>query len=230
MNKRNFIGTVTILLFLVALVSLVFAGYTTSNYKEVGGARWVIGGSLDVASGGDLDIESGGAIKIAGTAVTSAAAELNKLDGVTVVTADLNAIKTATVNLTNAQIKAMRASPVELVAAPGAGNVLEFMGAILILNYGSNVLTESTDNMAVEYNAGTAATASDAIESGSFIDAAADTITTAVPVKDVVDASADIVNKNLALANTGDGEFGGNAGADTLMTVITTYRVHATGL
>lgn len=50
------------------------------NYNEQGGARTVIGGSLDVASGGDLDIESGGALKIAGTQVTASAAEINQLD------------------------------------------------------------------------------------------------------------------------------------------------------
>lgn len=57
--------------------------FNTSNYNEQGGARAVIGGSLDVASGGDLDIESGGALKIAGTAITSTAAELNTVDGAT---------------------------------------------------------------------------------------------------------------------------------------------------
>lgn len=53
--------------------------YNTLNYTEQGGARTVIGGSLDVVSGGDLDIESGGTFKVAGTAVTASAAELNKL-------------------------------------------------------------------------------------------------------------------------------------------------------
>lgn len=48
-----------------------------SNYMEQGGARWVIGGSLDVASGGDLDIESGASLKLAGTAISVTAAELN---------------------------------------------------------------------------------------------------------------------------------------------------------
>ena len=36
----------------------------------------MIGGSLDVASGGELDIESGGSLKIAGSTVTSSAAEV----------------------------------------------------------------------------------------------------------------------------------------------------------
>jgi len=51
----------------------IFAGaaiaQNVSNYSEQGGARWVIGGSLDIASGGDLDIESGGTFSIASTTV-----------------------------------------------------------------------------------------------------------------------------------------------------------------
>ncbi len=54
----------------------------TSNikvYREQGGARHVVasGGSLDVESGGELDIEAGGSLKLAGTAVSATAAELN---------------------------------------------------------------------------------------------------------------------------------------------------------
>ena len=71
-------------LFTALLVALILApaamfGQNVANYFEQGGARWVIGGSLDVASGGDLDIESGGALKIGGTAVTASAAEVNAL-------------------------------------------------------------------------------------------------------------------------------------------------------
>ena len=64
--------------------------YQTSNYEEQGGARTVIGGSLDVASGGEIDIESGGALKIAGTAISSSAAELNILDGVNATYTEIN--------------------------------------------------------------------------------------------------------------------------------------------
>jgi hypothetical protein len=71
-----------------ALIALTFLccaaalyAQNVANYMEQGGARWVIGGSLDVASGGDLDVESGGTIKIAGAAITGSAAELNLIDG-----------------------------------------------------------------------------------------------------------------------------------------------------
>lgn len=62
-------------------------GANTSNYMEQGGARTVIGGSLDIVSGGDLDIESGGAIKIAGTDVTAEVAALSNGAGATSATA-----------------------------------------------------------------------------------------------------------------------------------------------
>lgn len=47
------------------------------NYMEQGGARWVIGGSLDVISGGDLDLEAGSTFKIAGTAISATPDELD---------------------------------------------------------------------------------------------------------------------------------------------------------
>ncbi len=48
-----------------------------SNYREQGGERNVIGGSLDIVSGGDLDVESGAALKLAGVTVSASAADLN---------------------------------------------------------------------------------------------------------------------------------------------------------
>ena len=54
------------------------AQVNVSNYKEQGGSRTVIGGSLDVVSGGDLDMESGSTLKIAGTTVSGTAAELDE--------------------------------------------------------------------------------------------------------------------------------------------------------
>ena len=55
--------------------------YNASNYSEQGGARDVVGGALDVVSGGEIDIESGGSLKLAGTAVTALASEVNTLTG-----------------------------------------------------------------------------------------------------------------------------------------------------
>jgi hypothetical protein len=56
---------------------------TTMNRIE-SNVRWLVGssGSLDVESGGEIDVESGGSLKLAGTAVTATAAELNLVDGI----------------------------------------------------------------------------------------------------------------------------------------------------
>lgn len=130
------------------------------------------------------------------------------------------------VELTNAEIKALRASPKELVEAPGAGKLIEFVSAVLFMDYGSEVLTESTDNLAIEYDDGTGEPVCTTIETTGFLTASADQIMIAVPIvlAGTVTALAN-VNKNLVLINTGDGEIAGNASADTTMMVQISYRI-----
>src|SRR5690348_5819671 len=72
-------------------------------------------------------------------------------------------INVATVTLTNAEIKALRAAPKTLVAAQGSGKVIEFVSAVLKLSGGANALTESTDNMAIRYTDGSGAIVSQEI-------------------------------------------------------------------
>ena len=62
------------------------------NYVEQGGARSVVGGSLDVVVGGEIDIESGGALKLAGANITD---KLAKLIGFSVAALDGSAGKKA---------------------------------------------------------------------------------------------------------------------------------------
>jgi predicted RecA/RadA family phage recombinase len=139
---------------------------------------------------------------------------------------DGSILKYAVVALTNAQIKALRAAPVTLVAAPGATKVLEFVSAVLVLTYGTNVLSESAANMAIRYTDGSGAIVSQAIEATGFIDQAANIITNALPKIDAIVVNTGSVNKALVLHNTGAGEYGGNAAADTVMSVKIAYRVH----
>jgi len=134
--------------------------------------------------------------------------------------------QTIKVSLTAAQIKVLRATPFELVAAQGVGTSIEFVSAILKLNAGSEVLSETDANLVIEYDNGAAAAVSQVVECGGFIDQAADTQTNVQPVIDAIDASADIENKNIALFNDGAGEFAGNATDDATLDVHITYRVH----
>lgn len=146
----------------------------------------------------------------------------------TVGSADLDPtlLKYATVTLTNAEIKALRATPKTLVAAQGANKVIEFVSAVIKLVAGTNVLTETADNMAVKYNDGSGAAISQTIESTGFIDQTANTVTNALPKIDTIAALSAAANKAIVLHNTGDGEFGGNAANDATMVVKVAYRVH----
>jgi predicted RecA/RadA family phage recombinase len=138
----------------------------------------------------------------------------------------LPVLKTATITVTNAELKALRAAQKTLVAAPGATKSIEFISALLRLNYGSEVLTESTDNLALRYTDGSGVKVSVDVEATGFIDAAANTFTNAIPVKDAIVAATGALNKALVLDNDGDGEYGGNASGDTTMTIHVVYRVH----
>lgn len=64
--------------------------YQPKTYKKDGGD------TLIVASGGVMDVESGGSLKLAGTALTPTAAQINKLASVTASAAELNRLAAAT--------------------------------------------------------------------------------------------------------------------------------------
>ena len=100
-----------------------------------------------------------------------------------------------------------------------------FESALLLLTYGSNVFTESADDLSIRYTDGSGVVVSVAIESGGFLDNAADIYTNAIPIVNAAVVPAGNVNQALVLHNVGDGEFAGNAGDDNVVEVWTTYRV-----
>lgn len=131
--------------------------------------------------------------------------------------------------LTSAQVKALRATPATLVAAPAAGKILEFISLQLFLDYGSNGFTETADNLVVRYLDGTGVIVSQAIEMTGFIDQTADTMTNALPKIDAIAAKTACDGKALVLHNTGDGEIAGNAANDSVVRYKVVYRVHPAG-
>lgn len=132
---------------------------------------------------------------------------------------------TLKVKLTNAEIKALRATPKVLVASPKEGR-LNFVSARLVHKYGgTNVFTETADNLAIRYTDGSGAIVSDTIETTGFIDQSANTETNARAKADAIVASSGAIGKPLVLHNTGDGEIGGNAGNDNTMEVYITFQV-----
>lgn len=103
MKKRLYrVGGFAALMLLIA--GLAWGGYTTLVYMEGGGNKMVVasGGEIEVKSGGSMDVESGGSLKLAGTAITATAAEVNKLSGVTATTAEINKVAGVTAGTTTA--------------------------------------------------------------------------------------------------------------------------------
>jgi len=131
------------------------------------------------------------------------------------------------VALTNAEMLALRATPKTLVAAPGASKILEFISAVILFDY-TGAYTETADNMAVKYTDGSGAIVSETIEATGFVDATADTMTTAIAKADVIVAKSGSENKALVLHNTGDGEYGGGNAANAIRVKVA-YRLHNTG-
>jgi hypothetical protein len=140
---------------------------------------------------------------------------------------DSATLQYAEVSLTNAEMLALRATPKTLVAAPGAGRVLEFVSGQLFFDY-TGAYTETADNMAVRYTDGSGTIVSQAIECTGFVDATADTMTNILPKIDAIAAKTACDNKALVLHNTGDGEWGGGNAANVVRAKIW-YRIHSAG-
>lgn len=132
-------------------------------------------------------------------------------------------IQVAEVSVTPAQMLAARATPIELVAAPGAGYALEFLGLDFIYDYAA-AFTETADNAAVKYTNGAGTTVSLTLETTGLLDAVADKISTLKPLETDVLVTP---NASLVFHNTGDGEWGGT-GSPCRFKVA--YRIITTGL
>ena len=162
------------------------------NYTEQGGARTVVGGSLDVASGGDLDVESGASLKIAGTAITATAAELNYLDNSSLAAADL--VKLAAVTATSTEINyldnddlaaadltklaAVTADSTELNILDGvtanAGELNKLAGALFGATFAVGVEDGTTSTIAVDVQLTDAKGAALAHRAGVYLYVSAD--------------------------------------------------------
>ena len=133
----------------------------------------------------------------------------------------LDTVQVATVSLTNAELKDLAANPKELVAAPGAGKFIEFLGATLFHDYGSEVLT-GNHAMTIGLDDGTVAVAAE-IAHGDFAHKDGDHVYSVKAAVAFNDTAANTLNKNLALKSAD--AYGGNASDNTVWTVHVAYRI-----
>jgi hypothetical protein len=115
------------------------------------------------------------------------------------------------VTIPAASVATLRATPYELVAAPGAGKVIQLVSGLLMIDYGTVAYTESADNLEIRYTNASGAIVS-LLEMTGFITLTADGYLQVVPLKDVLL----VANAKLVLFNNGDGEFG-NSGDSPLI-------------
>lgn len=160
------------------------------------------------------------------TITTPASGDLLRYSGSAWVNVSDGAPKWIEVAVASADILALRATPKTLVAAPGAGKLLEFCGAVLLLDATATAYVESAANLSIKYTDGSGAKVSEDIEATGFIDQTADTMTTARPKLDAIVAKSGSENKALVLHNIGAGEYTTGTG---VMRVKVGYRVWSTG-
>lgn len=134
------------------------------------------------------------------------------------------------ITMTDAQVKAARATPVVLIAAPGVGKVLELVSGTAIFDYtAAYTQVDPTDLLQVRYKDGTGSKASEVIPFTGFLAATADTavgvekITTGTPVAKTV-----CENQALVVHNPGATELGGGNAANVVRIKVA-YRVVSTG-
>lgn len=135
-------------------------------------------------------------------------------------------LHTVTVEVSSAELLALRATPKTLVAAPGAGSVLEFVSAVLLLDATATAYVESSADLGIRYTDGSGAQVSETIEATGFIDQTADTMTVARPKADPIVAATGAANQPLVLHNLGAGEYTTGTG---VLRVKVAYRVWETG-
>lgn len=169
-------------------------------------------------AGSVLDLDAAAGILL------PAAAEIATADladgAVTAGKVEADLLRYADVQLTNAQILALRATPITLVGAPGANRAILVHAVYFVLDAAAGAYTETADNLAVEYASGADVLT---IETTGLVDQAAVSLGRAAPAV-ALTVPAVVANSAVRLFNSGDGEFGGGNAANTL-SVRTYYSV-----
>jgi hypothetical protein len=195
-------------------------GTVTTNGPFVAAGALTATGAATIGDAGDTVAINSSDWGITATGVTTGLASVG-FDSGTV-------LHQVSVPITAAEVKGLRAAPMTIISAAGLDTIVEFVSAVFVMDYGSEVFTETADNLVIEYEDGR--DISEAIETTGFLDQNADqvAIINAADVPTMTAAAA--VNKAVQLFNTGDGEIGGNASEDTVLTLKITYKVHTAGL
>jgi hypothetical protein len=123
----------------------------------------------------------------------------------------------ATRIITNAQMKALKATPLSLIAAPGTGWAIVVDRVYMTSSAAAGAWTETADNPVIEYTGGTDILV---IESTGFLDQASVQVRTQAIAATV---TTPVINEGVRIYNPDDELGGGNAGSSFRISVI--YRI-----
>lgn len=141
-------------------------------------------------------------------------------------------IQYAAVELSVADIKAIHATPVPLVAAPGAGNIAELIAAQIAFDAGTPATAYTvtgTDDFGIYYASASGTLLSTTQESTAWISGAPGTVDSIKLFDKVAQTVAGVANTPIVLGVSGTGTPTGTD-ATGVMHAKVAYRVYATGL
>lgn len=185
------------------------------------------------AANGDMTVTVGDDLAVAATGAASISSEDWGITSTGVATKiasigfdSSSTIYYDTVSLSASDVNGLFTAPKQLVAAPGTHNVIEFVGATLIYDYGT-AFTCAGNNLSIKYTDGSGAVVSDTISATGLLTATADTVATLLPVAVAATAATGMENKALVLClATANPTVAGTS----VMRVKVAYRIHPSGL
>jgi len=133
---------------------------------------------------------------------------------------------TVTKNLTSAQIKAIHATPIEIIAAPGSGKGIVIVSVAAKLNYGgsNNFTAAASQTISLYWNNGT--TLASAAVANAFITQANNRFSVTPTTTVLSNSAAGILdNVNIAAFNPIVTEIAGNAAGDNTIDIIAAYWI-----
>lgn len=138
------------------------------------------------------------------------------------------AVQRAYVEITPAQLRALRATPITLVAAPGAGKFVELVAMHAWLDYGTtahNAPTNANDDISARYTDGNGTQVA-TLEATGFVNATADQHRIVNATSGAPNSPAQytpVENAALVAHNSGGAEYGGTG--DSPLKIEVFYRV-----
>jgi hypothetical protein len=139
-------------------------------------------------------------------------------------TASVLTIQTAQLTLTSAQVKLLHATPIELIAAPGAGKVISILNVAAKFNYGGTNVFVAGASQTIDIFRGSTITYGGLIVN-AMITSNANKYAYLGPDSNPLGAATLFDNINVNVRNTSATEISGNAANNNTFTIQASYYI-----